>query len=188
MADVYLTPIRKGDPRTITVTVVDPDGNPVDLSASTWHSTARPMANSSIGTAVAIDTSQASAGVLSLSLTGEQTRIFNQTMVADLQGSAFGTLLTLDAIILPDVTREPGEPGGGFADNVTVTLGDEGASLSASVLAVLIPRSQLVGFVYHGADPTVARPSGYAKIEWQGSVHPINAISPDTVIREDLQE
>lgn len=38
------------------------------------------------------------------------------------------------------------------------------------------------GFVAHGADKTVARPSGFASIEWQGSVEPENAIDGDTWI------
>lgn len=38
------------------------------------------------------------------------------------------------------------------------------------------------GFVKHGSDPNVARPKGYASIEWFGSVEPKNAINGDTWI------
>lgn len=38
------------------------------------------------------------------------------------------------------------------------------------------------GFVNHGSDGTVARPVGYASIEWLGSAEPENAIDGDTWI------
>lgn len=37
------------------------------------------------------------------------------------------------------------------------------------------------GFVFHGADANVARPTlGFASYEWIGSVEPANWITPDT--------
>lgn len=38
----------------------------------------------------------------------------------------------------------------------------------------------LKGFVNHGAVAGTARPSGFASIEWYGSVAPSNAINGDT--------
>lgn len=38
------------------------------------------------------------------------------------------------------------------------------------------------GFVRHGSDAAAPRPSGYASIEWLGSVEPDNAIDGDTLI------
>lgn len=37
-----------------------------------------------------------------------------------------------------------------------------------------------IGAVIHGAVNNVARPVGFAKIEWTGSVEPINALDNDT--------
>lgn len=39
------------------------------------------------------------------------------------------------------------------------------------------------GYVEHGADDTVARPTGYGSIEWIGSVEPLNAIDGDTWVQ-----
>ena len=36
------------------------------------------------------------------------------------------------------------------------------------------------GFVVHAANANVVRPTGYASIEWHGSVEPVNAIDGDT--------
>lgn len=38
------------------------------------------------------------------------------------------------------------------------------------------------GFVKHGADPTVARPTGYTSVEWMGTVKPNNMTTRDTWI------
>ena len=38
------------------------------------------------------------------------------------------------------------------------------------------------GFVNHGATASIARPPGYASIEWYGSVQPTNAANGDTWI------
>lgn len=39
------------------------------------------------------------------------------------------------------------------------------------------------GFVNHGSTASTARPSGYASIEWYGSVEPTNMANGDTWIR-----
>lgn len=36
------------------------------------------------------------------------------------------------------------------------------------------------GYVSHGSDASVARPSGYTSVEWIGSVEPTNAVNGDT--------
>jgi hypothetical protein len=36
------------------------------------------------------------------------------------------------------------------------------------------------GYVSHGSTAGTARPSGFASVEWQGSVEPTNAINGDT--------
>lgn len=41
------------------------------------------------------------------------------------------------------------------------------------------------GFVNHGADPNVARPTGYTSVEWYGSIEPVNALATDTWIDTD---
>lgn len=45
--------------------------------------------------------------------------------------------------------------------------------------------SATVTHVEHGSNPSVARPSGYALVIWQGSVQPNNAVPSDMVIRTD---
>jgi hypothetical protein len=36
------------------------------------------------------------------------------------------------------------------------------------------------GFVFHDATNSVARPTGYASVEWVGSVEPLNSVDNDT--------
>jgi hypothetical protein len=36
------------------------------------------------------------------------------------------------------------------------------------------------GFVNHGSDPNVARPTRFASVEWYGSVEPANGVAGDT--------
>lgn len=147
---VRLAPIRRGDPRTITVSVVDPNGDSIDLSESTWSSTVGRSSNSTRQTTLAVNTSQAGAGVLSFRLSGEQTRLFELTLFGDLQGSGFGTILTFDAVVLPDVTRGQ-EPSGGLVDNITLTWGGIKKTLSENVLGILVPSGgQLTGSVNDG--------------------------------------
>jgi hypothetical protein len=42
------------------------------------------------------------------------------------------------------------------------------------------PSANTKGFVFHGADPDVARPTGFTSVEWMGSVPPANAVTYDT--------
>ena len=73
---------------------------------------------------------------------------------------------------LNKIERELGiNPSGTFADIVT-RLGtmDLGRALSGK------------GFVNHGTNAATARPSGYASVEWFGSVAPNNAVNGDTWI------
>lgn len=147
---VRLAPIRRGDPRTITVTVLNPDGDPINLSGSTWSSTIGRSASSTRQTTVMVNTSQASAGVLALTISGDQSRLFELSLVGDLQGSDFGTILTFEAVVLPDVTRDQ-EPSGGLVDNITLTWGGLHNTLSENVLGILVPNGgQLMGSVVDG--------------------------------------
>lgn len=138
IANVTLTPIRQGDPRTITITVEDGDGDPVDLSAASWLSTVRESPTSAAGVDLAIDASQGATGVLRLALTGAQSRTLSPgPVVGDVEGSTFGTILTFKADVNADVTRGASEPTGGLVDNITIVWDGTGSTLSATVLAVL---------------------------------------------------
>lgn len=46
----------------------------------------------------------------------------------------------------------------------------------------LPPATKDKGVVFHAADATVTRPTGYASVEWIGSVTPTNAVDGDTWI------
>lgn len=62
--------------------------------------------------------------------------------------------------------------------------GTMNATLVRQAGAALVLASQLStngkGVVAHGSTAGTARPSGFASIEWQGSVEPTNAVDGDT--------
>jgi len=89
------------------------------------------------------------------------------------------------------VIEEPGDLIVGAAAGVVnrVPLGTNGHVLTADsatddgVKWAAVPiAAGTKGFVNHGATAGTARPSGFASIEWYGSVEPTNAIDGDTWI------
>lgn len=139
LSRVKLTPIYRGDPRTIVVTIKDPQGVPIDLSGSTWRSTVRTLTNSSVGTQLEVLSDQLAAGVIGLKLSGLQSKDLSNTLEGDLQGSGFGTVLEFHAIVRGDVTKEGSLPESGLVDTITLTWGLTGSTLSSAVLAILVP-------------------------------------------------
>lgn len=76
------TPVWRGDPLTITVTVKDSAGNPVNLTTygSTFASQIRTSIDAATVTATfTVDATNAATGVLKLSLTGTQTAALKRT-------------------------------------------------------------------------------------------------------------
>ena len=62
--------------------------------------------------------------------------------------------------------------GAGVDGNViTLTKGD------GSIITVTTENA--IGAVNHGTDPDVPRPPGYARVEWTGTVEPLNATEDD---------
>lgn len=120
---------RAGDPRRITVTVSDTDGDPVDLSGSSWAAQIRARASGPVVVAFAVDETAAEDGTVVLALTGEETRDLPTRWVTDLEGSQHGTLVAFGGIMEPDVTRvesdgEIVEPSGGLDDRLELLLGE----------------------------------------------------------------
>lgn len=68
----------------------------------------------------------------------------------------------------------------GIADTSTLSL--TGHDHLGSYVALDTLTASGKGFVNHGATAGTARPSGYASIEWFGSVEPTNAIDGDSWI------
>ena len=100
MRTVDLTRLYRGDPRIIVVTVIDENADPVDLSGSTWSSTVREFYTSTTGLPLAVDDSQAAAGALMLTLSGEQSRCLGRQLVGDLEGSTMGTILAFTLALM----------------------------------------------------------------------------------------
>ncbi len=132
---------RRGDPRRLVLTVVDAEGDPVDLSASTWTAQVRASRASAAGTTLTTDATDAATGVLAFTLTGDQTRLLEATVYGEVEGNLHGTLLEWKANVANDVTRvvvddETVEPTGGLADVLTVALTQDTFEITAqSVVA-----------------------------------------------------
>lgn len=134
-----LTPLFRGDPRTIVFNILDPDDAPIDLSVSTWASTIRDFATASTGQSPAIDTDEAANGVITLTISGAQSRCLGNRLVGDLEGGSFGTVVLFKADVLSDVTRGDAEPTGGVTDIITLVWGGlPGTEVSTTVKAVLL--------------------------------------------------
>lgn len=68
-----------------------------------------------------------------------------------------------------------------FAPAGTIAAADVQAAIEeVSTETAAHTHSAAKGFVNHGSDANVVRPTGYASVEWIGSVEPINAIDGDT--------
>lgn len=66
------------------------------------------------------------------------------------------------------------------------TLNSRVDTVEASIVTLQAHDTTDKGFVYHGADPNVARPAGYVSVEWVGSVTPVNAVDGDTWVDTTL--
>lgn len=139
-AEVKLTPLFRGDPRTIVFNVTDPDGDPINLAGSSWSSTIREFTTASFGQSLSINVSQASVGVLTTTITGEQSRVLKRRFVGDLQGSSlFGTMVRFYAEVLSDATRGEEEPSEGLVEVINLVWGGVSATeLTSTVRAVLL--------------------------------------------------
>lgn len=76
------------------------------------------------------------------------------------------------------------QPTATFATDRRLAIGDVmvgGQGVEA--FAARAVKSTVPGVVIHGADANVARPEGFAKVQWTGSVEPVNAIDNDDWIR-----
>lgn len=62
----------------------------------------------------------------------------------------------------------------GTVNATTLQQGGSGVALASTL------SSNGKGYVNHGSTAGTARPSGFASIEWTGSVEPTNAINGDT--------
>lgn len=187
MPTVNLATIRRGDPRTIVVSVVDDLGVPVDLAGNTWTSTVRPFATSSTALPLAVDATQAAAGVLEFKLTGVQSRQLANRMVGDVQGSTFGTILSFAAAVVADTTRGGTEPSGGLIDVVTVVLSSEGAEVSSTVRALLLGGGAEDAIIDAKIAAAVA-PFVFSQVNsadtWGPIVHNLNVWYPDVNVFE----
>lgn len=67
----------------------------------------------------------------------------------------------------------------GTINGTTVQQGGSGVALAST------STNNGKGIVVHGAVAGTARPTGFASIEWQGTVEPTNAINGDTWIDTD---
>ncbi len=56
---------------------------------------------------------------------------------------------------------------------------DEATSTWVSADAVADIKGMVSAFIFHGADPNVGRPEGFATVTWVGSVEPVNADEND---------
>lgn len=100
--------VYAGDDYTHTVTAVDGNGDPVDLSDRTWTAQWRRSRVSATAVAFTVDTTNAAAGVLVVSLTAAQTAQL-ASGEWDLQGvygdGTVETLLQGEVVVTKDVTR-----------------------------------------------------------------------------------
>ena len=71
-----------------------------------------------------------------------------------------------------------------FSAGTNVTITGTGFAADPFVVNAVDPKlaANGKGFVNHGAVAGTARPTGFASIEWYGSVEPTNAITGDTWI------
>lgn len=137
--DVKLQAIHRGDPRTIFVTVTDTLGSPIDLSGSTWTCVVRKFLTATEGIPLTVDPANLAVGVIKLTLSGEQSRGLGRQLVGDLEGTAFGTILSFSGVVYSDVTRSYTPPVGGLIDNFTLTWGGvELSAVSETIQAILI--------------------------------------------------
>lgn len=67
-------------------------------------------------------------------------------------------------------------------DHVLVVLADDGEAWAPAWWPAEERTTHDKGFTFHGDDPGGDRPSGYASVEWVGSVEPANALDGDTWI------
>ena len=136
-----LQAIHRGDPRTIFVTVTDPDGAPIDLSGSTWTCVVRKFQTATDGIPLTVDPTNLALGVIKLTLSGEQSQGLGRALVGDLEGTAFGTVLSFSGVVYPDVTRNHPAPVGGLVDSFNLTWGGVELSVLPEVVrAILIPQ------------------------------------------------
>ena len=99
--------IYAGDPTSITLTVTEGDpATPRDLSGENWECQWRTSPSASEAVAVTVDTTDAAAGTLTLSLTGAQTAAMRGGGVWDVQGSTSGTIVRGTTTWTQDVTRD----------------------------------------------------------------------------------
>lgn len=139
-----LQAVHRGDPRTIFVTITDPDGDPIDLSGSTWTCVVRKFQTATDGIPLTVDPTNLALGVVKLTLSGEQSQLLGRQLVGDLEGTAFGTVLSFSGVVYPDVTRTNPAPVGGLIDTFTLTWGGlEPSAVSEAVRAILIPQGSV---------------------------------------------
>ena len=88
-----------------------------------------------------INTSQLAAGVIRVTISGDQSRDLESALVGELEGSTFGTILSFSAAVVPDVARGATEPVGGLVELVFLVWGEEGGGttvVSDAVHAILL--------------------------------------------------
>lgn len=102
--------IYRGDDLTHSVTIVDADGDPVDLSGRTYASQLRRYPDTEqIAATFNVDATQANVGLLLLTLAGTVTATLEpgpyRYDLEQTQGGTRTTLLAGEAIVTADVTR-----------------------------------------------------------------------------------
>ena len=97
--------IYAGDHAVLEVRVTNADGTPQDLTGLTWQAQWRTRADATDAQPIFLDTSQAAAGVLRLSLSAEQTRAMGRAGVFDVQQVGGPTLVAGTTSWTQDVTR-----------------------------------------------------------------------------------
>lgn len=70
--------VYQGDPKTIKISFTDDNGNPYDLSTSTWVATGRG------GVPFTVDTSDAATGDIYITVSSEQSAVMPPLMTWDL--------------------------------------------------------------------------------------------------------
>jgi hypothetical protein len=108
--------------------------------------------------------------------------------VTGLGGAAGASAADIDAAVEAAVAALVAAAPGALdtLNELAAALGDDAnyASTVTTALATKVAASVLAGggkgFVNHGATAGTARPSGYASVEWFGSVEPTNAVNGDS--------
>jgi len=72
------------------------------------------------------------------------------------------------------------EPAGAVAAHEADTTNVHGIADTAGLALTATFTANGKGFVNHGATAGTARPTGFASVEWYGSVQPTNAVAGDT--------